>query len=93
MPPQPCGVVFPFVDSSDIVQKSAVLLEKALFISGRDKNSVSSFSYILGSRNNTVVQPEEVVLVTDPILSDSKFSDTDGKCWRQSEGATCQYLL
>lgn len=64
-----------------------MLIGKARFVSGRDVSSVERFSSVLKSGKDTVVQPKDVALVRDPVLSDKTLSDTAGKCWKQSEGA------
>lgn len=55
-------------------------------MSGRDATSVKSFSSVLQRTRNPAVEPKDVELVRDPVLSDKMLSDTKGKCWKQSEG-------
>ncbi len=65
-----------------------MLFEKAYFVSGRDVSSTNSFSELLRRGKRPVVQPEDVALVRDPVLSDNMLTDTKGTCWKQSEGAS-----
>lgn len=65
----------------------SVLIEKASFVSGRDILSIERLSSVLSNHKDTTVQPKDVALVRDPVLSDKTLSDTEGKCWKQSEGA------
>ncbi|CAM9285887.1 unnamed protein product [Ectocarpus fasciculatus] len=67
-------------------KKYATLIEKAVFVSGRDTNSIDAFSNLLRKSKGPVVQPEDVALVRDPVLSDKILTDTKGTCWKQSEG-------
>lgn len=55
-------------------------------MSGRDTKSVRAFQELLGRLDNPRTRPEDVVRVRDPVLSDDFLRDTEGKCWRQSEG-------
>ena len=32
--------------------------------------------------------PASAVLVRDPVLSDTFFTDTEGRCWKQSKGTS-----
>ncbi len=67
-------------------KRYATLLEKASFVSGRDGPSIDALSGILRESKDPVIQPDGVVLVRDPVLSNKMFSDVEGKCWKQSEG-------
>lgn len=67
-------------------KKYATLVEKAVFVSGRDTGSIDAFSNLLRKSKGPVVQPEDVALVRDPVLSDKMLTDTKGTCWKQSEG-------
>ncbi|CAB1098846.1 unnamed protein product [Ectocarpus sp. CCAP 1310/34] len=64
----------------------ATLVEKAVFVSGRDTDSIDALSNLLRKSKGPVVQPEDVALVRDPVLSDKMLTDTKGTCWKQSEG-------
>ena len=68
------------------------LAEKALFVSGRDVTSIKAFSEVLKHCETPVVLPEDVALVRDPVLSDKALSDTEGTCWRQTEGMQTRAL-
>lgn len=78
-------------NTSHLARRTSSLLEKAVFVSGRDAPSISAFSDVLQSGESPMVQPGGVALVRDPVLSDSMFTDAEGKCWKQSEG-TSQFL-
>eukprot|EP00752_Nemacystus_decipiens_P016187 g14474.t2 len=65
-------------------KRHATLLRKAVFVSGRDAKSTEALANVL-RRGESVVQPEDVALVRDPVLSDTFFTDGQGKCWKQSE--------
>lgn len=80
-------VVFPIENTSYMAKRTSSLLEKAIFVSGRDTPSVNAFSDVLEHGESPMVQPGGVALVRDPVLSDSMFTDTEGTCWKQSEGA------
>lgn len=75
-----------YVASSYTAKESSTLIEKAVFVSGRDTTSVKAFASVLNRSANPVIQPKDVELVRDPVLSDKMLSDTEGKCWKQSEG-------
>lgn len=62
------------------------LLKKAVFVSGRDASSVARLSSVLQRCGHPKVDPADVHLVRDPVLSDTRLNDTDGVCWTQSEG-------
>lgn len=70
---------------------SAPIIKRAKYVSGRDKKSVLALSNILKileeNGEKTVTKPENVVMVRDPVLSDGYFSDVNGRCWQQSQGA------
>ncbi|CAM9460321.1 unnamed protein product [Ectocarpus sp. 8 AP-2014] len=72
--------------NSSRAKKYATLVEKAVFVSGRDTDSIDAFSNLLRKSKGPVVQPEDVALVRDPVLSDKMLTDTKGTCWKQSEG-------
>lgn len=74
-----------FFSSSSVARGSKTLVEKALFVSGRDAPSTQALSRLLQD-SDSVVRPEGVSLVRDPVLGDKMLSDTEGKCWRQGEG-------
>lgn len=68
-------------------KRHATLLQKASFVSGRDATSTQALADVL-RLGESVVQPDDVALVRDPVLSDKSFSDREGRCWKQSEGAS-----
>lgn len=70
-----------------MLNRKSILLEKAVFVSGRDVTSINSFSELLRRGDRPLVLPEDVALVRDPVLSDNTLTDTQGTCWKQSEGA------
>ncbi|CAM9193464.1 unnamed protein product [Ectocarpus sp. 13 AM-2016] len=72
--------------SSNRAKKYSTLVEKAVFVSGRDTDSIDAFSSLLRKSKGPVVQPGDVALVRDPVLSDKMLTDTKGTCWKQSEG-------
>ena len=78
---------------SSALKKSAVLVEKALFVSGRDASSTRAFSDLLRKSKNPAVQPDDVAFVRDPVLSYKALSDKEGKCWKQSEGTTYSFVM
>ena len=55
-------------------------------MSGRDAASVDALSAMLRRSHNPVVRPGGVALVRDPVLSDGTLTDTEGTCWKQSQG-------
>ena len=71
---------------SYLAKEYGTLLQKAVFVSGRDTPSIERFAGILGDASTPAVRPDGVRLVRDPVLSDQAFTDTDGTCWRQSSG-------
>lgn len=71
---------------SYMAKHDQILINKAVFVSGRDDVSVSALSNVLRIAEDPVVSPDDVQLVRDPVLSDKMLSDTDGKCWQQSNG-------
>lgn len=62
------------------------LAERAVFVSGRDAYSTRVLAGVLRDSEDPMVQPDDVVLVRDPVLSDKTLTDTTGACWKQSEG-------
>eukprot|EP00752_Nemacystus_decipiens_P016189 g14476.t1 len=80
------------VGASNMAKRTSALLEKAIFVSGRDATSISAFSDVLKRGESPMVQPGGVALVRDPVLSDSMFTDAEGTCWKQSEGERQQPL-
>lgn len=68
------------------------LLEKAIFVSGRDATSIGVFSDVLQRGESPMVKPGDVALVRDPVLSDSVFTDDEGTCWKQSEGVRLSFV-
>lgn len=68
-----------------------ILLEKAVFVSGRDEVSADSFARVLNGSNSPVVKPDSVRLVRDPVLSNGLLTDVTGTCWKQGKG-TAQRL-
>lgn len=56
-------------------------------MSGRDVTSVKCLSSVLQLSKSPVVLPDDVAFVRDTVLSDKSLSDTEGNCWKQSEGA------
>ncbi|CAM9695268.1 unnamed protein product, partial [Scytosiphon promiscuus] len=70
----------------------ATLAERAVFVSGRDAISTSVLAGVLRDSRDPVVQPDDVGLVHDPVLSDLTLTDTKGTCWKQSEGEYGQPL-
>lgn len=89
---EPCPVAFSVKTTSHMAKRTSSLLEKAVFVSGRDATSISAFSDVLKRGESPMVQPGGVTLVRDPVLSDTTFTDAEGKCWKQSEGATLSSL-
>lgn len=47
-----------------MAKQSAALIQKAVFVSGRDEASVSAFRKVLRASENPVVKPEEVRRLT-----------------------------
>ncbi|CAM9773752.1 unnamed protein product, partial [Hapterophycus canaliculatus] len=74
------------VGASYRAKKYGELLEKATFVSGRDITSIKCLSSVLMLSKAPLVQPDEVAFVRDTVLSDKSLSDTEGTCWKQSEG-------
>ncbi|CAM9462535.1 unnamed protein product, partial [Hapterophycus canaliculatus] len=70
----------------------ATLAERAVFVSGRDAISTSVLAGVLRDSKDPKVQPNDVALVHDPVLSDTTLTDTQGTCWKQSEGEYDQPL-
>lgn len=68
-------------------KKYGALLERAVFVSGRDVTSIKCLSSVLQLSKSPLVQPNDVAFVRDTVLSDSTLTDTDGTCWKQSEGS------
>eukprot|EP00904_Undaria_pinnatifida_P001181 jgi/Undpi1/11063/HiC_scaffold_30.g13361.m1 len=85
-------IVIMGVGASYRVKENNSLAEKALFVSGRDVTSIKAFSEVLKHCETPVVLPEDVALVRDPVLSDKALSDTEGTCWRQTEGMQTRAL-
>eukprot|EP00903_Cladosiphon_okamuranus_P008896 g8515.t1 len=85
-------IVIMGVGASHTALRTSSLLEKAIFVSGRDATSISAFSDVLERGESPMVQPTGVALVRDPVLSDTTFTDVEGKCWKQSEGERQQPL-
>ncbi|CAM9922247.1 unnamed protein product [Ectocarpus sp. 4 AP-2014] len=75
------------VGASNVANHYKVLVDKAAFVSGRDERSIDAFTSLLQkSGDRSLLKPEDVALVRDPVLSDKMLTDTDGTCWRQSQG-------
>lgn len=68
---------------------SAPIIRRADFLSGRDDKSVRELSALVGELDNARSHPEDVKRVRDPVLSDSYFTDIDGKCWRERD---CEWV-
>lgn len=39
-------------------------------------------------RGEALVRPGDIAVVRDPVLSDDTLTDTEGTCWKQSEGSS-----
>lgn len=63
---------------------SAPIIRRANYLSGRDTKSVRELSTLVGTLENAKSRPEDVQVVRDPVLSDSYFKDSGGRCWRES---------
>ncbi|CAM9695197.1 unnamed protein product [Scytosiphon promiscuus] len=79
-------VVILGVGASHKVKQFSTLLRKASFLSGRDASSTEALSSMLLGGDAAFARPDNVALVRDPVLSDSTLTDTEGQCWKQSEG-------
>lgn len=73
-------------------EAAATLLGKASFVSGRDASSVDALSSMLRTGKHPATTPGGVALVRDPVLSDQTLTDTEGRCWKQSEGVSSDIL-
>ncbi|CAB1098255.1 unnamed protein product [Ectocarpus sp. CCAP 1310/34] len=76
------------VGASSEALVSAPIIRRADYLSGRDDKSVRELSALVGTLENARSRPQGVKRVRDPVLSDSYFTDVDGKCWRESDGDT-----
>lgn len=56
-------------------------------MSGRDTTSTKVFADVVDRG------PASAVVVWDPVLSDTFFTDTKGKCWKQSKGTYAPWSL
>eukprot|EP00752_Nemacystus_decipiens_P010080 g8982.t1 len=74
------------VGASYRAKQYRTLLQKAVFVSGRDTTTTERFATILAKAASPALRPEDVRLVRDPVLSDEEFTDNTGSCWRQSKG-------
>lgn len=65
---------------------SAGIVERADYVSGRDKKSVWALSQLLKTAENPRVQASDVRTVRDPVLGDSYYTDVNEKCWQKDAG-------
>ncbi|CAN0377064.1 unnamed protein product, partial [Ectocarpus sp. 12 AP-2014] len=84
-------VVVMSASSSKAKPRINVLLHKAVFEPGRDAVSRRVLSSML-RRGEALVRPGDIAVVKDPVLSDETLTDTEGTCWKQSEGEHQQPL-
>eukprot|EP00903_Cladosiphon_okamuranus_P011257 g10615.t3 len=74
------------VGANHRAKEFSALLQKAVFVSGRDTPSVERFASVLRGARTPALKPGDVQLVRDPVLCDKALTDTTGVCWRQSSG-------
>lgn len=65
----------------------STIIRKAAFVAGRDVTSVKALSGVLRRSEASTVRPDDVTLVRDPVLSNTMLTDSEGTCWKQSQGA------
>ncbi|CBJ48453.1 hypothetical protein Esi_0002_0275 [Ectocarpus siliculosus] len=84
-------IVMMSASSSKAKPRSDVLLHTAVFEPGRDAVSRRVLSSML-RRGEALVRPGDIAVVRGPVLSDETLTDTEGTCWKQSEGEHQQPL-
>ena len=80
--PVPCHIVL----CSSQARQSWPIIQRANYVSGRDRTSTMALSSLLGRLKAPRAKPHEVARIRDPVLSDRYFMDVEGACWKQSEG-------
>ena len=81
------SVPYRLVRYSSVAKRSWPIVQRSNYVSGRDRTSVEALSSLLSTLEAPRAKPHEVATVRDPVLSDVYYTDVDGACWKQSEGA------